>query len=257
MDEELLEGGNTHEAIVRIGDTVKRPTGAWTPGVHALLRHLEAVGFDGAPRVLGIDDLGREVLTFVDGDVVYPDHLDLLAADEALFEVARLIRSFHDAATGFDWRPHEWSDRGADGLPGGEILCHNDLAPWNLVRRPDGRWAFIDWDLAAPGARDWDLAWAILTLVPLTSDYAIAGEDVPHRLEVFRDGYGELEPGVLEVAVARCEREAHLIRTDARHARLLAEGHDAIWADAAAHVSSNARLWRAVLSPSPGPPGSA
>jgi Tol biopolymer transport system component len=36
--------------------------------VHALLRHLESVGFEGAPRVVGFDDSGREVLTYVDGD---------------------------------------------------------------------------------------------------------------------------------------------------------------------------------------------
>lgn len=66
--EERLEGGNT-TTVVRVADTVRRSVGPWTPAVHALLEHLHAVGFDGAPRVLGIDDLDREVLAYVDGEV--------------------------------------------------------------------------------------------------------------------------------------------------------------------------------------------
>src|SRR6266498_211042 len=57
--EEVLAGGNFNH-VVRVGDTVRRvKTGAWTPAVHALLRHLERAGFDGAPRALGVDDRGR------------------------------------------------------------------------------------------------------------------------------------------------------------------------------------------------------
>ncbi|MDQ4124237.1 MAG: phosphotransferase [Actinomycetota bacterium] len=247
MDEELLTGGNTHDAIVRAGDTVRRPTGPWTPGVHALLRHLDESGFDGAPRALGIDEQGREVLTFVAGDVVYPDHVDLLAADEALAEVAGVIRSFHDAVEGFDPHGYEWSDRGSDGTGGGELVCHNDLAPWNLVRRPDGGWTFIDWDFAAPGRRAWDLAWALLTLVPLMPGDRVPPEDVPRRISVYRDAYGGLDPDVIDVAVALCEREAHLIRTHPANERLLARGEDAIWAEAAAHVARHAEEWNAAL----------
>lgn len=258
MDEERLTGGNTHDEIVRVGDTVRRPTGAWTPGVHALLHHLEAEGLGGAPRVLGVDELGREILTFVAGDVVYPDHLELIASDEALAEVAGVIRALHDAVASFDGSAYEWSDRGADGSGRGEIVCHNDLAPWNLVRRDDGSWAFIDWDLAAPGSTSWDLAWALLTLVPLMPDFAIPGADVSRRLRVFRDAYGELGPDVIDVAVSRCEREARLIRTRSEYSRLLAEGHDAIWAAAGAHVARSAAEWKdALVSPSPGTPGSA
>src|SRR5205814_3427448 len=67
--EEPLSGGNLSASVVRIGATVRRPTGPWTPAVHALLGHLADVGFDGAPRVLGFDDAGREILEYIEGEV--------------------------------------------------------------------------------------------------------------------------------------------------------------------------------------------
>src|SRR2546423_14571099 len=57
-----LLGGNT-STVVRVGDTVRRNAGPGTPAVHALLRHLEDVGFTGAPRALGTDERGREGLS--------------------------------------------------------------------------------------------------------------------------------------------------------------------------------------------------
>lgn len=68
MVEEQLSGGNT-SVVVRVGDTVRRPVGPWTPAVHDLLNYLAAVGFAGAPRVQGIDKLNREVPDFVPGEV--------------------------------------------------------------------------------------------------------------------------------------------------------------------------------------------
>ena len=62
-----LLGGNT-STVVRVGDTVRRNAGPWTPAVHALLRHLERVGFNGSPRALGMDERGREVISFVEGE---------------------------------------------------------------------------------------------------------------------------------------------------------------------------------------------
>ena len=114
MDEERLAGGNTHAEIVRVGETVRRPTGHRTPGVHALLRHLETRDYDGAPRVLGLDDRGREILTYVPGAVVWPDHFALVQAEPALAEVAACVRRFHDAAADFEpARDVTWAETGA------------------------------------------------------------------------------------------------------------------------------------------------
>lgn len=256
MDEELLTGGNTHAAVLRIGNTVRRPTGPWTAGIHALLRHLEDKGFEGSPRVLGFDSDDREILTFIPGDVVYPDHLHLVMTDDGLTTVARLIRSFHNAVSDFHSADeYAWSDRGSDGHGLGELVCHNDLAPWNLVHTPEGRWVFIDWDLAAPGPRAWDLAWALLTFIPLVPGDETDPSQIAHGLALFRDAYGAdlIETDVIDVAVARCEREANLIATLGRkgeppYDRLLAEGHYDIWSRAAKHVKNQADGWKNALS---------
>jgi hypothetical protein len=69
--EEILFGGTTNSGLVtRVGDTVRRPLRPTSGATHALLDHLEAAGFDGAPRYLGIDDRGREVLSYVPGTAI-------------------------------------------------------------------------------------------------------------------------------------------------------------------------------------------
>ena len=70
-DEQPLPG-NVTTGVVRVGDTVRRPVGPWTDAVDALLTHLHDVGFDGAPRPLGRDDQGRQVLEYVPGECGHP-----------------------------------------------------------------------------------------------------------------------------------------------------------------------------------------
>jgi hypothetical protein len=65
--------------------------------VQALLSHLHAVGFDGAPRPLGIDERGREVLSFIPGTVPWPDRFDLLEPRKRLVRVAPRVHLGHGA----------------------------------------------------------------------------------------------------------------------------------------------------------------
>ena len=181
-EEQRLEGGNISGGIVRVGATVRRPTGPWTPSIHALLRHLEQRGFTGAPRVLGIDDKGREVLEYIPGEVPWPAaHRRLLGSVERVARMGRLLRDFHDAVADFDpgdgaiW---QFPEMAADAMDfadeRGLIICHNDPTAWNLVIG-DGRWAFIDWDAAGPRPAIWDVAYCAIGVIPITPDTVRAG----------------------------------------------------------------------------------
>lgn len=226
--EQPLEGGNVTPGVVRVGDTVRRPVRAHTAAVHALLRHLESVGFSGAPRVLGIDDEGREVLSFIAGASAWPlDRFAALRSDEGLLKVARLIRDYHLAAASFLPPPDaEWTGWGARGTS--EIICHNDLAPWNLILEPAGKWAFVDWDCAAPGTRLSDLAYAARNFVPLHPGQQ--DTDIVRRLKLLCRAWN-LEPDALmEAILCRAVNDVDEFRTRAAQGRqpwhrLWAEGH--------------------------------
>jgi Ser/Thr protein kinase RdoA (MazF antagonist) len=205
MDEPLV-GGNT-SAVVRRGAAVVRPARPWTPAVQALLRHLEDRGFAGAPRALGLDGEGHELVSFLPGTVPrYPLPAAVLT-DDALSAVARLVRAFHDATVGF--RPPSearwWRMPGAP--EDGEVVCHNDLAPYNTVYDGGLPVAFIDWDTASPGPRVWDVAHAVWRFVPLTAgaDPVAAGR----RVRRFCDAYGLAERDDLPALVRRRQQCLH------------------------------------------------
>jgi Phosphotransferase enzyme family len=181
MGEQRLPGGFV-TAVVRIGDTVRRRPPEDPEFVHALLGWFERHGWGGAPRFLGTDELGREVLSFLDGHVAWaPTQPPSVTADASLARVAMLVREFHDLTAG------TWLAVGA------EVVCHNDLSPKNTVYLDGGAGlmptAFIDWDIAAPGKRIHDIAhvcWQYLGLGPDTADPAATGR----RMRLICDAYG-------------------------------------------------------------------
>jgi hypothetical protein len=248
-----LGGGNMSSGVVRVGDTVRRPAGPWTPAVHALLTHLREAGFSGAPRPLGIDDRGREVLTFMPGTVAWPGHFHLLDADRQLRRAARLIREFHDAVAGFA-PPPEARWQALMPADGDEIIAHHDLAPWNLVIG-DRQWAFVDWDTAAPGTRLWDLAYAMHGFAPLSADPAVQRDDAGRRLRVLADAYGLTETQRLDIIplLARRTRAVHafLAREAALGnqpwARLWQEGHGDVWEADTSYIAQREARWHQAL----------
>lgn len=150
-----LAGGRMTVGVVRVGETVRRPLKPRAGFVHELFRHLEAKGFAGAPRFLGIDASGREILSFLPGYV--PPELGGIA-DEQLDAAARLLRRLHDAT--------------ADFAPKGscEIVCHGDASPGNCVFVDGMPSAFIDFDDAHPGSRLEDLGYAAWLWIDIGND---------------------------------------------------------------------------------------
>ncbi|WFR61674.1 aminoglycoside phosphotransferase family protein [Paenibacillus amylolyticus] len=166
--EEVLTGGNVNQ-VVRIGATVRRSARP-DPYVQELLVHLEKVGYDHAPRYLGVDEEGREILSYLDGHVPgndYPDLEEYMWSDESLIEVAKLLRSYHDATIGFT-TTSESTNRYPD-ITEDEVVCHNDFAPYNMVYKAGHPQGIIDFDMAGPGPRMWDIAYTLYTSVPLAN----------------------------------------------------------------------------------------
>lgn len=233
--ESPLSGGNITGAV-RVGQTVHRAMGPWSAAVHGLLRYLEIQGFEGAPRFLGLDPKGREILTFIEGEVGHYPLQYYMWSEENLIEVAHLLRRYHDVMVGYrapagamwqfvypDHRQHE-------------IICHNDFAPYNMVYRDGKPQALIDFDTAGPGPRIWDFAYAAYRFVPLSythemqalglADPIIQGQ----RFRLFCQAYGLIHSyeEVLDTVVHRLEVLCILLMErapDPTYQKMIDEGH--------------------------------
>ncbi len=172
---------------VRVGNTVRRDSGPWTPAVHALLRHVRAHGFDGAPLPLGLDEDGREILEYIDG----VDGREVAPTEASLRSAISLIRRYHDATVDFDSSDLAWNtepfmvDQSGDAP---EIVAHNDLGTWNVIYRDGLAVGVVDWDFAAPASRLWDVASATWCFTPMYPDDLISrlGYDPTERANRFR-----------------------------------------------------------------------
>ena len=185
---------------MRVGGTVHRPMGSGADFIRQLLVHLEECGFTGAPRYRGIDPEGRMVVDYVEGWV---PHEELDWSAEQLKAVTRLVREFHDQTA-------------SSTLAGNaEIVCHNDLAPWNTVLRDGRPVAFIDFDDAAPGQRLDDVGYLAWTFLRLGREAPVREQAAHIRLIVGE--YGLPTGGVLE-AIAR--QQARVLAYRERSARL-------------------------------------
>jgi Phosphotransferase enzyme family len=264
--EERLPGGNAGGAVL-VDGTVRRATGAWTPAVHDLLRHLEQRGFTGAPRVLGVDEERREILTYLDGETVgtarpWPEWV---RTTDALIQVGRWLRSYHDAVSDFTPRLDAVWRIGAHKWRPGDVIGHNDAAPYNAVWTPssspgDAALAqlvgFIDWDFACPCPPIWDLAFTAFSWVPLHARDIVAAEGFsdfdarPRRLRLLLAAYGYNGPvrPVLETVRTRIAAHAQDVRDiaaggDPLFARLLNSGSVAALDRAIIELDADKSLW--------------
>jgi len=238
--------------VVRVGNSVRRTSGPWTPTVHAFMRHLRASGFERVPEPLGIDELGREIISFLPGAIADYPLPEFAWSHDTLVAVARFLRDFHDASLGFI-PPADVCWRWPAHRPA-EVICHNDFAPYNLMFEDGQLTAVIDLDLVSPGPRVWDIAYTAYRFVPLTDpanpDTLYPGVDAQKaRLADFCATYGDrtIEPAeVLEFAaaylrelVAFIEREA--LAGDPAQAAVLARGDVDIYVRDIAYIEQLAQ----------------
>lgn len=249
--EEPLAGGNASDAVVRVGSTVRKPWTAATPAVHHVMRHVREAGVD-VPAVLGRDEQGRQVLEMVPGRIAMDS--PPLTRDE-LARVGRLVRSVHDATQDLATdRRTAWDvllPAPAAAHAGGDLVCHNDLAPWNLV--VGARWVFIDWDGAGPSTRLWDLAYAAQSFT--INDSRADPTDAAADLAAFVEGYGA-DQALRDALPATLGRRAAAMHEMLRSAHatgrqpwgsMFTSGHGDHWLAATRYAQSNEETWRVAL----------
>ncbi len=242
-DQEVTLAGGSMSTVARRGGAVHRSAGPWTPTIHRLLHHLAAAGISWLPRPLGVDEQGREVLTYLPGTVPAYPMPPWVWKEEVLLDAAAWLAQIHQAGAGFDLADAVWQ------LPEhepAEVICLNDVAPYNMVFDEDRRLCgIIDVDTASPGPRVWDVAYLAYRLVPLSEDLGTAVLDLAarrRRLHQLCRSYGEagdqvaLRPrDVLTSVVHRLEDLAAFTEARATAGADQVAGHaelyrsDAVW----------------------------
>jgi aminoglycoside phosphotransferase (APT) family kinase protein len=202
--EQALHGGRQTVDIVRVGDTVRRPQHARSDFAHAVLRHLNAAGFNGAPRLLGIDEHGREVISHINGETI--DSSPARLSDARLVSAAGLVRRFHDATAGTALAAAQ------------EIVAHGDLGPHNIVFSGDTAVAIVDWDHdVAPGSRLVDFGHAVWCCADVCEPDIPVAEQA-HKVRLMCDAYGwDNPPAVIDEIAERFQRARNNHAAHQRH----------------------------------------
>jgi hypothetical protein len=245
-----LPAGDVTVGVVRVGDTVRRPHQDTSERVAGYLRHLEAKGFEGAPRYLGVDEQGRDVLTFLEGEVPSSPVQAWVAGESVLPGVARLVRRLHDASEGYVMpvRPLA-GGRPQPRYPAGEprIVAQRDVTPQNTVFRDGQAWGLIDFDLSGWTTRSVDLANTAMYWVPLCDpvdrEPAFRDVDVATRLGILLGAYGR------DVVPASLFLEAAGLRFAAGYAAMkwsaenLGGGWARMWDDGVGELIQRRVVW--------------
>lgn len=239
-NEEKLTGGNVSN-VYRLGATVRRNLKPESSKVQKLLKHLDNKGFSYSPKFLGIDEKGREILSYIEGEAGNYPLKEYMWSNNVLREIAKLLSLYHDAVTDFhlldEWEP-------IDNTPNQiEVLCHNDFAIYNIIfnnKRPVG---IIDFDVAGPGPRLWDIAYTLYTCVPLSRFYHTEVGEVVHynslqhadrikqRIRLFFETYGYvMKDDFLDMVILRLEGLCSTIirkanEGDIAFQKMIDEGH--------------------------------
>jgi hypothetical protein len=149
--------------------------------VHGLLAYFERCGFEGAPRFLGVDSRGREIVSYIEGTTL--PHNGFRLSNEAVAAGARLLRRVHDLTAGSEF------------AAGSEVACHLNLSQPNFVFREMVPVAIIDWDVTRPGSRVSNFAdflWAFV-------HPGMYGDDeAGDMLRVAADAYGWTGTGLVD-----------------------------------------------------------
>jgi aminoglycoside phosphotransferase (APT) family kinase protein len=184
-----------------------------------LLRYLRAKGFDRVPIPFGVTD-GRESLTFIQGQSG-SDGWAMVVPEEGLCSLARFLREYHEATKGFvlpaglRWAFDDVSPSA------GQVICHGDVGPWNVVWRDGRPVGLVDFDFAGPGDPLLDVAYTLEYVAPFCDDkeavrwraYA-RPPDRRRRIAVFAEAYGlPSTSGVVDAVIERQQLDIAHVRS--------------------------------------------
>ena len=213
MQEEPLTGGAIN-TVTRRGDIVYRTGGPWSPTINAVLDHLADRGFTFAPKALGVDDRGREMISFLPGESMMRPWRDVMFTDQALIQAAAMLGELHAATVDLVLPPETIWRGGLAAKPLGQVIRHGDLGPWNTLWQGDRLTGLIDWDFAEPGLAITDLAQLALYSVPLRGEEHwrecgfLERPDFAHRLAVICETYGSFTLDEVALEVVRLQEAA-------------------------------------------------
>jgi hypothetical protein len=252
--EKTLTGGSMNR-VVKINNTVHRMVHGH-PLLHSYLLYLEEVGMPGVPRYLGLDEKGREILTYLPGKTMGPDYPSdhpCMHSDEALCDMALFLRKLHDLSAGFLPTALEYGWKNPvfpNETP--ETICHGDAAIWNFVfvdERPAG---IFDFDQACPGRRAWDVTSTVFSavgLVPYAYEPSAHAADRKRRIRLFFDAYGmECPPDFLKLLVLRIQSFYDELSTEAAAGsesanKMIAGGALKHYQRVVAHMKADGHAW--------------
>lgn len=219
-----MQGGDVTDGVVRVGDTVRRPRGSHSELVHLLLGRLEEADVDCVPRFLGIDEQGREILSYIEGEVAGRPWPEWVADPERAASVARLLRQLDDALVHIglpdDTPVRSWLSGAPEPVgPVASFLGHRDVTPENTIFRDGRAVALVDFDLASPSSRVDEvvnlLLWWAGWMDPEDRNPVFADVDPGQRGRLLVDAYGvsdEERDWVVPVAISAAQQSWHRMK---------------------------------------------
>jgi hypothetical protein len=258
-----LSGGNL-TSVYRQNETVLREQKSWSSTIHRILLHLEKVGYTNSPRFIGIDESGKEILSFVQGEckVDYPITNDSNEQLLIIKKVAEMMRKYHDATLSFEITEKDNWMFTYKGPLEKEVICHNDIAPYNVTFVHNIPYGLIDFDTCCPAPRIWDIVYALYRFVPFSKKlYDIEKQtyrnyDVyrdrnfrKNSIRVFFDEYGMKCPhDLFEQMIARLQALSDLIYNEAKNgnsafSKMIEEGHCDLYLEEVEFIRENQKEW--------------
>ncbi|MDB1125926.1 aminoglycoside phosphotransferase family protein [Vibrio sp. kj40-1] len=207
--------------IYRSGDGVWRPSNKWSPTIHRLLEHLHANGFNQCPQLLAIE-VGKEKLSFIEGDTFNYPLKGAIASDTALISAAKMLRKLHDSSVGF---VNANQDTGCywmlNPIEPQEVICHGDFTPYNVALKNNDVVGVFDFDTAHPAPRVWDIAYSVYCWAPFKTNPDDALGNIAQQIQrakIFCDAYdiSEHQRNILvDIMINRLNKLVNFMRLEA------------------------------------------